>query len=51
MKGGTPPERLRVSAVCTLEEVEQKSKITNMELEVTGKVAGVNAAGFEQAAQ
>lgn len=49
-EGGTPPERLRVSTVCTLEEVEQKPKITSMELEVTGNVAGVDAAGFEQAA-
>ncbi len=49
-EGGTPPERLRVSAVCTLEEVEQKPKITSMELEVIGTVAGVDTAGFEQAA-
>ncbi len=50
-EGGTPPERLRVAAVCTLEEVEGKPKITNMELEVAGKVAGVDAAGFERIAQ
>ena len=50
-EGGTPPERLRVSAVCTLEEVEQKPKITSMELEVAGKVTGLDAAGIEQAAQ
>lgn len=49
-EGGTPPERLRVSAVCTLEEVEGKPKITSMELEVAGKVTGLDAAGFEQAA-
>lgn len=49
-EGGSPPERLRVSAVCTLEEVEQKPKITSMELEVAGKVAGVDAARFERAA-
>lgn len=49
-EGGTPPERLRVAAVCTLEEVEGKPKITSMELEATGKVVGLDAAGFEQVA-
>ncbi len=48
---GTPPERLRVAAVCTLEEVEGKPKITSIDLEVGGKVAGLDTAGFEQAAQ
>lgn len=50
-EGGNPPESLRVSAVCTLEEVEGKPKITHMDLEVHGKVAGLDAAGFEQATQ
>lgn len=49
-EGGTPPERFRVSAMCTLEEIEQKPTITSMELEVNGTVAGVDAAGFERAA-
>ncbi|HEU5384135.1 MAG TPA: OsmC family peroxiredoxin [Ktedonobacteraceae bacterium] len=49
-EGGTPPERLQVSAICTLEEVEQKPTITRMELAVVGTVAGMDAAGFEQAA-
>lgn len=48
---GTPPERLRVAAVCTLEEIEGKPKITSMDLEVHGQVAGLDTAGFEQAAQ
>lgn len=48
---GKPPETLRVTAVCTLEEVEGKPKITSMDLEVGGKVAGLDAAGFEQATQ
>lgn len=47
----TPPECLRVAAVCTLEEVEGKPKITSMDLEVYGQVVGLDAAGFEQAAQ
>jgi len=48
---GKPPESLRVTAVCTLEEVEGKPKITRMDLEVGGKVPGLDAAGFEQAIQ
>lgn len=48
-EGGTPPERVQVSAVCTLEEVEQKPTITRMELAVVGNVVGVDAARFEQA--
>lgn len=50
-EGGTPPERLRVTAVCTLEEVDQKPKITRMDLEVFGRVAGLDATGFARAAQ
>jgi osmotically inducible protein OsmC len=48
---GKSPESLRVTAVCTLEEVEGKPKITRMDLEVRGKVPGLDTAGFEQAAQ
>lgn len=36
-----------MTVVCTLEEVEGKPKITTMDLEVSDKVAGVDAAGFE----
>jgi osmotically inducible protein OsmC len=48
---GTPPERLTVSAVCTLDRVEGGVKITTMELSVRGKVPGIDQAGFEQTAQ
>jgi lipoyl-dependent peroxiredoxin len=50
-EAGQTPEFLRVTARCALAEVEGKPKITTMELEVVGKVAGLDAAGFEQAAQ
>ena len=50
-ENGTPPEQLRVAATCTLEEVAGKPKITRMELDVSGRVAGLDAAGFEQVAQ
>lgn len=50
-ENGTPPEQLRVAATCTLEEVEGKPKITHIDLDVSGRVAGLDAAGFAQAAQ
>jgi osmotically inducible protein OsmC len=42
----TPPERLAVSAVITLEEVEGTYTITTSELEVIGRVAGIDQAAF-----
>jgi lipoyl-dependent peroxiredoxin len=48
---GKQPERVQVTAVCTLEEVAGKPRITRMDLEVRGKVPGLDAADFEQAAQ
>ncbi len=44
----TPPERLAVSAVCTLEEVEGAPRITSAELTVRGQVPGLEAAVFER---
>ena len=48
---GHPPESLTVSAVCTLEDVEGKLKITTMTLDVRGKVPGLDEASFVQIAQ
>lgn len=50
-KEGTPPESLDVTAVCTLDQVAGAFKITTMDLEVRGRVAGLDTAGFEKAAQ
>jgi lipoyl-dependent peroxiredoxin len=50
-EAGQTPELLRVTARCTLAEEKSKPKITTMELEVIGKVTGLDAIGFEQAAQ
>jgi len=50
-QAGTPAERLLVSAVCTFEQVEAGFKITTMDLDVRGKVPGLDEAGFEKAAQ
>lgn len=45
---GTPPERLDVSAACTFDF--GAGKITTMEITVKGKVPGLDAQGFKQAA-
>jgi len=46
-----PPERLSVSASATFDKVGDGWKVTTMEIEVTGKVPGISAAEFDQAAQ
>jgi osmotically inducible protein OsmC len=50
-KQGHPPERLAVTAVSTLEQVNGKWTITTMELSVRGAVAGLDQPGFEEAAR
>lgn len=46
-----PPDRLTVSATATFDKVGDAWKVTTMELEVLGKVPGISAAEFQQAAQ
>jgi osmotically inducible protein OsmC len=48
---GHPPEKLNVSATATFDKVGDAWKVTTMELEVVGKVPGIDAAGFQDAAQ
>jgi osmotically inducible protein OsmC len=43
----TPPERLAVSAACTLDEVDGAPRITTIELTVRAQVPGLEQAGFE----
>lgn len=50
-EAGKQPERLQVTANCTLEEAAGKPRITRMDLEVHGKVPGLDAAGFEREAR
>jgi lipoyl-dependent peroxiredoxin len=50
-QAGTPAERLSVSATCTFEQVESGFKISTMDLDVRGKVPGLDEAGFEKVAQ
>ena len=50
-KAGSPPERLSVTAVCTLDRVDNKPTITTMNLEVVGRVPGMDEETFKAAAQ
>ena len=49
-QGGNPPESLATEAKVTVAQVEDGFGITKIELSVTGKVPGLDAAGFEEAA-
>jgi lipoyl-dependent peroxiredoxin len=43
---GTPPERLDVSAACTVDEVDGRHLVTVFDLEVRGRVPGIDAETF-----
>jgi osmotically inducible protein OsmC len=46
----TPPKRLEVAAVVTFDKVEAGWKVVSSALEVKGWVPGLDAAGFQKAA-
>jgi osmotically inducible protein OsmC len=50
-QAGTPPESLATESHVTIDQVEGGFGITKIALSVTGKVPGLDAAGFEEAAQ
>ena len=50
-RGGTPPEELIVNAQVTFDRVGDGFKVTSSALDVTGRVPGLDAAGFQQAAE
>lgn len=50
-QNGTPPESLTVQASCTLDQSESGFKITNVELDVSGEVKGLDQVSFEHIAQ
>ena len=50
-QAGTPAQQLDVNATCTFEPVGGGFKITTMNLNVRGKVPGLDAAGFQKAAE
>ena len=48
---GSPPERLEVTAVCALDRVEGGLKIMSVDLQVKGRVPGLDQAKFEELAR
>jgi osmotically inducible protein OsmC len=50
-KSGTPATRISTKASCTIDKAGEGFKITRMKLEVRGKVAGLDQAGFVKAAE
>jgi lipoyl-dependent peroxiredoxin len=49
-QAGTPPDRLDVSAACTVDEVEGRHLVTAVELSVHGRVPGIDAETFARTA-
>ena len=49
-EGGNPPDRLEVSAACTIDQVGDGLKVTTMEIDVRGRVDGIDGPAFEKAA-
>ena len=50
-QGGNEPEALHVTAVVTLDRVDDAPTVTRSALTVTGRVPAIDAAAFEAAAQ
>lgn len=48
---GVKPQRIQTRAACTVEKVGEGFKITRMELDVRGKVDGLDDDGFRKAAE
>ena len=45
------PERLDISAVCSLDKIPEGLKITTMQIDVRGRVPGLDQARFEELAR
>jgi osmotically inducible protein OsmC len=50
-QAGNQPERLDVNATCTFAEANGGFKVSSMRLEVRGRVPGIDADAFRQAAE
>lgn len=50
-RAGTPATRIATKATATLEKVEAGFRLTKMNLEVRGQVAGIDQAAFRNAAE
>src|ERR671916_213171 len=48
-QGGTPPARLEVNAVCTFDV--DNVKVSSVDLDVRGRVPGIDAEGFQSAVE
>jgi osmotically inducible protein OsmC len=48
-EGGTPPERLEISAVCTF-DVDEVT-VSSVDLDIRGRVPGLDAEGFRNAVE
>jgi osmotically inducible protein OsmC len=49
-RGGTPPERLSVTAAVTFDKTDDGWRVVSSALTVVGRVPGLDAAGFRAAA-
>ena len=47
--GGTPPERLEITAVCTFDV--DNVKVSSVDLDIRGRVPGMDADGFQNAVE
>jgi len=50
-RGGTPPQQIATTARCTIEQRDGGWAIATMELSTSGRVPGIDQAGFEAAAE
>lgn len=50
-RAGATPESITTTARCTVEKVGEGMKITTMELDVRARVAGIDAARFQEVAE
>jgi lipoyl-dependent peroxiredoxin len=50
-KAGTPATQIAADAACTIETVDGAPTITTISLQIRGKVRGLDAAAFRQAAE
>ena len=48
-EGGTPPERLQISAVCTFDV--DNGKVSSVDIDVKGGAPGLDAEGFQNAVE
>jgi osmotically inducible protein OsmC len=47
--GGTPPERLEITAVCTFDS--DNVEVSSVDLDIRGRVPGMDAEGFQTAVE